>query len=316
MIRHCAILIEIAGTSPAMTPRVLLLLHISQTKSSQKIELGRPWEDKRLQDEMAEDVERKFIDELNPSKREEVKQPSYPRYPAAPPWIPHSNTWDAPAVLIAAFQRLNRAAVLATSGAAAPPFPPPVAANAVTQQEQPDHPRSHIWPSVQDPPTEPAPPSTVSLEGRITISAKAHAGMTLHDEMLRRIASLEDGMARLAVTKPGIGHNNPPDPVPFGDDDRRVVEIAIVVLSAQSPKPETSPVEAGEAAAKLMTIGERLNAYAIKHGDVLVSEAVKSAGAEVGKRLVQLPFWLSLAGLLIAAAKAAFAWIASLPSPH
>jgi hypothetical protein len=70
MIRHCAILIEIAGTSPAMTPRVLLLLHISQTKSSQKIELGRPWEDKRLQDEMAEDVERKFIDELNPSKRE------------------------------------------------------------------------------------------------------------------------------------------------------------------------------------------------------------------------------------------------------
>jgi hypothetical protein len=28
MIRHCAILIEIAGTSPAMTPRVLLLLRL------------------------------------------------------------------------------------------------------------------------------------------------------------------------------------------------------------------------------------------------------------------------------------------------
>jgi len=189
----------------------------------------------------------------------------------------------------------------------------------LTRQEQPDHPRSHISPGVPDPPTEPASPSIVALEGRITISAKAQAGITLHEDMLRRIASLEDAVAQLGVTKPGIGHNNPPeliDPVPFGDDDRRVVEIAIVVLSAQSPKPETSPVEAGEAAAKLMTIGERLNAYAIKHGDVLVSEAVKSAGAELGKRLVQLPFWLSLAGLLIAAAKAAFAWIASLPSPH
>jgi hypothetical protein len=189
----------------------------------------------------------------------------------------------------------------------------------LTRQEQPDHPPSLISPGVQDPPTETASPSTVALEGRITIATKARAGMTLHEEMLRRIVSLEDAMAQLVATKPGIGHNNPPeliDPVPFGDDDRRVVEIAIVLLSAQSPKPETPPIEAGEAAAKLMAIGERLKAYAIKHGDVLVSEAVKSAGVELGKRLVQSPFWLTLASLLIAAAKAAFAWIASLPNPH
>jgi hypothetical protein len=139
--------------------------------------------------------------------------------------------------------------------------------------------------------------------------------LTLHDEMLRRVASLEEAMAKLAVTKPGIGHNNPPDPVPFGDDDRRVIEIAIVMLRAQPPKPETQPVEAGEAAAKLMTIGERLKAYAIKQGDTFVSEAVKSAGGELGKRAIQSPFWLTLAGLLIATAVSA--WIASLPSaPH
>jgi hypothetical protein len=31
IIGHCAILLEIAGTSPAMTPRVLLLLHPAST---------------------------------------------------------------------------------------------------------------------------------------------------------------------------------------------------------------------------------------------------------------------------------------------
>lgn len=160
--------------------------------------------------------------------------------------------------------------------------------------------------------------------------ARASAGMTiadatgasnpqaLHAGMLRRIKFLELELQKLSSQSVGIGHNRPPepiDPVPFDDDDRRAVETAIV-LSAQPPKPETLPAEAGEAAAKLVTIGERLKAYAIKQGDVFVSEAVKSAGAELGKRIIQSPFWLTLARLLIAVATAVSAWIASLPAPH
>jgi hypothetical protein len=234
---------------------------------------------------------------------------------AASTWVPspaHADP-EAPFTIV----RSDTALALAAATAAA-----------ITKQEQPDHPRSHISPGVQD---QPAAPSAVQLQGRVTIMARASAGMTiadavstsdpqaLHAEMLRRIKSLELELQKLSSHSVGIGHNHPPepiDPVPFGDDDRRAVDTAILVLSAQPPKPETPPVEAGEAAAKLMTIGERLKAYAIKQGDVFVSEAVKSAGAELGKRIIQSPFWLTLAGLLIAVATAVSAWIASLPAPH
>jgi hypothetical protein len=154
------------------------------------------------------------------------------------------------------------------------------------------------------------------VEARGALSAKGNAELTLHDEMLRRVAALEEAIAKLAVTKPGIGHNNPPERIdPFGDEERHAVETAISVLNAQSPKPETLPVEASEAAAKLMTVGARLKAYALKQGDVFVSEAFKSAGSEFGKQLIRSPLWLPLPALLIAAAQAAYAWIASLPAP-
>jgi hypothetical protein len=64
-----------------------------------------------------------------------------------------------------------------------------------TQQEQPDHPRSHTSPGVQDSP----PPAAVALEGTIATSAKAGAELTLHDKMVRRIAELETAIAQLPV---------------------------------------------------------------------------------------------------------------------
>jgi hypothetical protein len=106
------------------------------------------------------------------------------------PWVRQSNFDDA-ALIAADQQRRNRAAILATQGTVQPPFPPPVpspahadpeapsttvqggpslalraaAAAALTKLEQPDHPRSHVSPGVQDPPTEPAPQQSRSKEG-------------------------------------------------------------------------------------------------------------------------------------------------------
>jgi hypothetical protein len=62
--------------------------------------------------------------------------------------------------------------------------------------------------------TEPALPLRVALEGRVTTSSNAHAGMTtsrpdapdsqaLHQEMLQRIAALEEAMTQLVAPKPG-----------------------------------------------------------------------------------------------------------------
>ena len=72
------------------------------------------------------------------------------------------------------------------------------------------------------------------------------------------------------------------------------------------------PADAIKAGVELKTIGEQLKAYALKQADTLVSETVKSAGSELGKRLVQAPFWLAIAQLIISVAGAASAWIASL----
>src|SRR5215468_1371390 len=139
------------------------------------------------------------------------------------------------------------------------PSPPRAAAAAlgfVTRQEQRDHPQLFTSPGVQE---QPAVPSVVQLQARATTTVSARATIadptsapdpqTLHAEMHRRIQSVEVELQKLRSRGVGIGHNNPPEP--FGDDDRRAVEVAIVVLSAQSPKPEAPPVEAGDAAAKL-----------------------------------------------------------------
>jgi hypothetical protein len=151
----------------------------------------------------------------------------------------------------------------------------------------------------------------------------------LHARMLQRIEALEEALQTLATHRAGIGHNRPPELfVPFQDADFRTlrsarlvldlqaIKSALAVLKAQPPKPAAPPADAIEAAHELKTIGERLKAYALKQTDVFVSEAVKSAGAELGKRLVQSPFWLTLAAMLIAVARAASAWIASLPIQH
>jgi hypothetical protein len=58
-----------------------------------------------------------------------------------------------------------------------------------------------------------------------------------------------------------------------------------------------------------MTIGERLGTYLLKQADVFISEAVKSAGKEFGKRLVQSPFWWALATALMTAAQSVFRWL-------
>jgi hypothetical protein len=238
--------------------------------------------------------------------------PWVPRPPELPPGVPnpHFDVTAQIAAQIAASQRRQfvHAAQVALG------FP---------RQEQPDHPRSHTSPGVQDPPTEPASPLRVALEGRGTISSGASAAemttsrpvapdpQALHKEMLRRIASLEEALAQLVAPKPGIGHNNPPElieQVPFGDLERNRVATAIAVVKAQPPEPAVAPAEATEAASWLNAIGERLAAYL----DSFCSEAAKSAGSEFGKRLIQGGVLVLVAERLIAAGHAVTNWIASL----
>jgi hypothetical protein len=155
------------------------------------------------------------------------------------------------------------------------------------------------------------------VEFRAAGTAEPSASEVLHAEMLRRIAVLEDAMAKLPAQHGGIGHNNPPAPieiVPFGESDRRAIQNAIAALNAQRVEPAL-PAKAREAAAQIKTIGERIAAYAAKQSDEFVSATVKAAGAEAGKRIVQLAFWAVLAKALLDVAKAVTDWLASLNIP-
>jgi hypothetical protein len=58
-----------------------------------------------------------------------------------------------------------------------------------------------------------------------------------------------------------------------------------------------------------MKFGERLGAYLLKQADVFISEAVKSAGKETGKRLMQSPFWWILATTLMLVGQSVSNWL-------
>jgi hypothetical protein len=50
-----------------------------------------------------------------------------------------------------------------------------------------------------------------------------------------------------------------------------------------------------------------------EYSDAFTSAAIKSAGTAAGKRLIQVPWWLSVGGALFGVSKALIAWIATLP---
>ena len=114
------------------------------------------------------------------------------------PWVPQSDTWDD-AAQIAASQRLNRAAVLATSGATGPPFPTHVAANASNATQEmasfvasqtpmvgpPQISVGHGFasafnPAAFDSPSTPPEPLVAPLEGRLSAGrASGRASMSV-----------------------------------------------------------------------------------------------------------------------------------------
>jgi hypothetical protein len=56
----------------------------------------------------------------------------------------------------------------------------------------------------------------------------------------------------------------------------------------------------------------KIGAKILKLADTFAEEAVKSAGKEFGKRLVQVPFWLGILGAIQGVSTALQQWIAVL----
>jgi hypothetical protein len=139
-------------------------------------------------------------------------------------------------------------------------------------------------------------------EGRVLADATLVATLVRapHEEMLSRIAILESLMAELPKQPVGIGHNQQL----ITQDDVQEIKQAIAILKAQPAVP-TAPDQARAAGSTLKNIGERLGTYL----DAFMLEAAKSGGKELGKRLVQFPYWYILVDALMRLAQSVTTWL-------
>ncbi len=139
-------------------------------------------------------------------------------------------------------------------------------------------------------------------------------GPDLHAEMLARLDALERGMMQLGLLPPPIGHNRPPEDEVLSPEDRTAISNAIATLKAQPAQPAARPPEATDAVALLQSVARKVWPYLTDKAALFADEFVKSAGGELGKRVVQFPYWAALYFLLQHAINAAMTWLQALPA--
>ena len=165
-------------------------------------------------------------------------------------------------------------------------------------------------------PGPPGPPSRPAPEPYRAEAVQFSAGgedrpEVLHEILLARVAVLEVAVQELR--KPGIGHNKPPADensfLPVTSDDLDEIDRLVDLLKNQPSVPAAVPPQLTTQIRVVTQIGSKIAELA----DIYAKEAVKAAGQETGKRLVQLPFWLGIGGAISGVALALQAWLAVLP---
>ena len=139
------------------------------------------------------------------------------------------------------------------------------------------------------------------IEARIDqITAKLRGGATAHygaPEELAERAVLLDELDRLLGKSPqarhGIGGNHPPEPIDASEQSMALAEEVrepLEVISTELEKREPDALVVVEQVKLLHRAGRKLQ----KMGGLASDEFAKSVGGELGKRIVQAAFWLTL----------------------
>jgi hypothetical protein len=136
----------------------------------------------------------------------------------------------------------------------------------------------------------------IKLEGAGLSADATVINAAPHREMLSWIEVLEGLMIELPKQRRGIGDNLQP----ITEVEVQEIKQCIVILKAQPVAP-TAPDAAKAAGSTLKKIGEKLGTYL----DACLLEGSK----EVGKRLVQLPYWLALWYTLKHIVQSVAAWL-------
>jgi hypothetical protein len=167
-------------------------------------------------------------------------------------------------------------------------------------------------------PLPPAPDQDTDAAGEDSLAVQflgsAEDPVLLHETLMARVAVLEAALQELRSPGPaGIGHNRPPpdEPafVPVSSSDLDEIDHLISLLKEQPPLPTAVPAQVVAQSRVVGQIGAKIGELA----DIFAKEAVKAAGHEIGKRLVQIPFWLGVAAGIAAVSEGLQHWIAALP---
>jgi hypothetical protein len=130
--------------------------------------------------------------------------------------------------------------------------------------------------------------------------------------LMARVALLE---AAISAPKPivessiGIGHNRGPDLVLNPVLDEAEIQEFVALLKQQSAD---APVDLPKLL-DIVTVIEPANNKWRERLDELAKSALKGAGEEIGKRLIQAPWWIAVYSALDAVGHALMAWLSALP---
>jgi hypothetical protein len=149
----------------------------------------------------------------------------------------------------------------------------------------------------------------ISINGRLEFLDSREARF---ETLLARVAVLE-----LAISTPkpvaefpiGPGHNRGPDLVLDGSVEEEEIRRFIALLKQQNV---SAPIDVPQLNKFAESISSENNKWR-ERLDELAKGVLKGAGEEVGKRLIQAPWWIAVYSQLEAVGKALVAWLSTFP---
>jgi hypothetical protein len=104
--------------------------------------------------------------------------------------------------------------------------------------------------------------ATIQAETTMRADADLIPGpLALHQEILRRVAAVEEAVAALSIVRARMGHNNPPEPIEFDafdNRDQQAINAAISIVRKLPAAPETPLRRRGKRPMNLRRSGPKL----------------------------------------------------------
>jgi hypothetical protein len=150
------------------------------------------------------------------------------------------------------------------------------------------------------------------IAGDITASIQNRPSEASFELLVARVALLE---AAISAPKPvgespiGIGHNRGPDLVLNPALDEAEIQEIIALLRQQSA---TTPVDRPKLVEIAKSIEPEHNKWR-ERLDEFTLGVIKGSGEEIGKRLIQAPWWMAVYSQLEAVGHALVVWLSTLP---